>query len=232
MPVSSSIRSPPTFWVRAGEHDSGHHRRSGASRLAGRQGQRQVARQASGIAAGNAGPHYGAPPSDVARTGDAAAWAGLCPGNHESGGKRLSNRTRKGNRWLRRALCEAAWSATRKKSCYLRVFFYRKAGKHGMRKALVATAHRMLLIAFCILRDKTEYRELGDNYFDLLHADRTRNRLVRRLQRLGHEVILTPKAEGSGAEGQPTSAAPPGNLRKRGRPCKCAERGSPCKHLT
>ena len=154
------------------------------------------------------------------------------PGNHESGGKRLSNRTRKGNRWLRRALCEAAWSATRKKSCYLRAFFYRKAGKHGMRKALVATAHRMLLIAFCILRDKTEYRESGDNYFDLLHADRTRNRLVRRLQRLGNEVILTPKAEASGAEAQPTSAAPPGNLRKRGRPCKCAERGSPCKHST
>jgi len=59
---------------------------------------------------------------------------GLCPGNHESGGKRLSHRTRKGNRWLRRAFCQAAWAATRKKNCYLAAFFYRKAGKHGIRK--------------------------------------------------------------------------------------------------
>src|SRR5665213_4308846 len=71
----------------------------------------------------------------------AAAWAGLCPGNHESGGKRLSNRTRKGNRWLRRALCQSAWAATRKNNYYLSAFFYRKAGKHGIRKAIVALAH-------------------------------------------------------------------------------------------
>ena len=120
----------------------------------------------------------------------AASWAGLCPGNHESGGKRLSNRTRKGNRWLRRALCQSAWAATRKKNSYIAAFFYRKAGKHGIRKAIVATAHRLLIIAFCILRDSTEYQELGDNYFDRLHPERTRNRLVRRLQRLGLEVFV------------------------------------------
>jgi transposase len=73
----------------------------------------------------------------------AASWAGLCPGNHESGGKRLSSRTRKGNRWLRRALCQAAWAATRKKNCYPAAFFYRKAGKHGIRKAIVATAQSL-----------------------------------------------------------------------------------------
>jgi transposase len=55
----------------------------------------------------------------------AASWAGLCPGNHESGGKRLSNRTRKGNRWLRRALCQSAWAATRKKNCYLAALAFR-----------------------------------------------------------------------------------------------------------
>ena len=158
--------------------------------------------------------------SVFASPGHAAAWAGLCPGNHESGGKRLSNRTRKGNRWLRRALCQSAWAATRKKSCYLAAFFYRVAGKHGIRKAIVATAHRLLLIAFCILRDGTEYRELGDNYFDRLHPERTRNRLVRRLQRLGLEVILRPKTE----------AQFPPVIRKRGRPCKCVERAIPCKH--
>jgi hypothetical protein len=157
----------------------------------------------------------------------AAAWAGLCPGNHESGGKRLGNRTRKGNRWLRRALCDAAWAATRKKNCYLRAFFYRKAGKQGIRKAIVATAHRLLLIAFCILRDGTQYRELGDNYFDQLHPERTRNRLVRRLERMGLQVSLTPRSE------QPSlSVRPTPQLRKRGRPCKCLERAIPCKHIT
>jgi transposase len=162
----------------------------------------------------------------------AAAWAGLCPGNHESGGKRLSNRTRKGNRWLRRALCQSAWAATRKKNCYLAAFFYRKAGKHGFRKAIVATAHRLLLIAFCILRDRTEYLELGDNYFDRLHPERTRNRLVRRLQRLGLDVILRPLAA---PPVLPHLSAPPPiqpTRKKRGRPCKCADRLIPCKHIS
>ena len=155
----------------------------------------------------------------------AAAWAGLCPGNHESGGKRLSNHTRKGNRWLRRALCQSAWAATRKKNSYLAAFFYRHAGKHGIRKAIVATAHRLLIIAFCILRDKTEYRDLGDNYYDRLHPERTRNRLVRRLQKLGLEVILRPDTKDI-----PAPSPTPGALKKRGRPCKCAARAIPCIH--
>ena len=150
-----------------------------------------------------------------------------CAGNHESGGKRLSNRTRKGNQWLRRALCQAAWAATRKKNSYIAAFFYRKAGKHGMRKAIVATAHKLLIISFCILRDGTEYQELGDNFFDRLHPERTRNRLVRRLQRLGLEVTLQPRSD------TPAALEPPdrSTVRKRGRPCKCTERGIPCKHV-
>lgn len=157
--------------------------------------------------------------------GHAASWAGLCPGNHESAGKRLSNRTRKGNRWLRRALCQAAWAATRKNNCYLAAFFYRKAGKHGIRKAIVALAHRILTIAFCMLRDGTEYREVGGDYFDRLNPERTKARLIRRLQRLGLEVHLQPKLDASAPETTPTVT------RKRGRPCKCAERAIPCKHL-
>jgi transposase len=156
--------------------------------------------------------------------GHAASWAGLCPGNHESGGKRLSNRTRKGNRWLRRALCQAAWAAAHKKNSYLSAFFYRHAGKHGMRKAIVALAHRLLIIAFCILRDGSVYRELGETYFDRLHPEHTRNRLVRRLQRLGLEVSLRPAVIQS--EPGTASTAP----RPRGRPCKCALRGIACKH--
>ena len=72
----------------------------------------------------------------------AASGAGLGPGNHESGGKRLSNRTRKGNRWLRRALCQSAWGASRQKNCYLAAFFYRYSAKQGVRKAIVSLAHR------------------------------------------------------------------------------------------
>lgn len=154
----------------------------------------------------------------------AASWAGLCPGNHESGGKRLSNRTRKGNRWLRRALCQSAWAASRKKNCYLAAFFYRKAAKHGIRKAIMALAHRLLVIAFCVLRDGTEYDEKGGAYFDLINPERTRARLVRRLQRLGLEVLLQPKKD------LPQLPVPPLRAGKKGRPCKCAERLIPCKH--
>ena len=154
----------------------------------------------------------------------AASWAGLCPGNHESGGKRLSNRTRKGNRWLRRALCQSAWAASRKRNCYLAAFFYRKAGKHGIRKAIVALAHRMLVIAFCVLRDGSEYQEVGGDYFDRLNPERTKARLVRRLQRLGLDVFLPPKTA------PPESSPPHVSPRKRGRPCKCFERAIPCKH--
>ena len=114
----------------------------------------------------------------------AASWAGLCPGNRESAGKRLSNRTRKGNRWLRRGLCQSAWAVTHKKDCYLTSFFYRRAGRQGVRKAIVSTAHQILIVAYCILRDGAEYRERGGAFFDLRHPERTRRRLQARLDRL------------------------------------------------
>lgn len=154
----------------------------------------------------------------------AASWAGLCPGNHESGGKRLSNRIRKGNRWLRRALVQSAWGASRKKDCYLSAFFYRHAARQGVRKAIVSLAHRILVIAFCLLRDGTEYQEFGGDFFDQLNPVRTRNRLIRRLQRLGVEVTLTPRPD------LPTLPASPPPRKKRGRPCKCAERLIHCVH--
>lgn len=155
----------------------------------------------------------------------AASWAGLCPGNHQSGGKRLSHRTRKGNRWLRRALVQSAWGASRKKDCYLAAFFYRHAAKHGVRKAIVSLAHRVLVIAFCLLRDGGVYQEFGGNFFDQLNPVRTRNRLIRRLQRLGQEVTLTARPE---LPPPPAPISPP--PRKRGRPCKCAQRLIHCIH--
>jgi len=122
----------------------------------------------------------------------AASWAGVCPGNRESGGKQLSQRTRKGNRWLRRALCQSAWAVSHKKDCYLTAYFYRKASS-GIRQAIVATAHKILIIAYHVLRDGTPYQERGGTYFDQLHPERARNRLLHRLERLGWDVSITPR---------------------------------------
>jgi transposase len=152
----------------------------------------------------------------------AASWAGLVPGSFESAGKRKSSRTRHGNRWLRRALCQSAWAVSHKKDCYLTAHFYRRASRHGVKKAIVATAHQLLIIAFHVLRDGTGYRELGGEFFDRLNPARTTRRLSERLERLGYEVILKPRT----AAPVPAPAPP----RPRGRPCKCAERGITCKH--
>lgn len=179
----------------------------------------------------------------------AASWAGLCPGNKESGGKRLSGRTRKGNRWLRRGLCQAAWGASRKKDCFLNAFFQRHKAKHGAQKAVIATAHRLLLIAYCILRDGTTYQERGGDFYDQLNAARTRQRLIERLRRLGVPVTISSPvpAVPSTATSQALEPAPPaqalasspGNQppasvpaiqRKRGRPCQCAARQIACIH--
>jgi transposase len=151
----------------------------------------------------------------------AASWAGLCPSNRESAGKRLSARTRKGNRWLRRALCQSAWAVTRKKDCYLTAHFYRRAAQHGTKKAIVATAHQLLIIAYHLLQDQTVYRELGGNFYDRLHPQRTQNRLIRRLESLGLQVVVRPYSP---------DPEPPTTARPRGRPCKCAERAIVCKH--
>lgn len=150
----------------------------------------------------------------------AASWAGLVPGSFESAGKRKSSRTRHGNRWLRRALCQSAWAVAHKKDCYLTAHFYRRASRQGAKKAIVATAHQILIIAFHILRDGTIYRERGGDAFDRMNPARTTKRLSQRLERLGYEVILKPRAE------LPEPPLP----HRRGRRCKCAERGIDCKH--
>lgn len=155
----------------------------------------------------------------------AASWAGLCPGNTESAGKRFSGRTRKGDRYLRRILVQNAWAVARKKECFLTAVFYRTAQRRGMKKAAVAVAHRILIIAYHIIRDGGEYREYGGDYFDRQHPQRTAERLTRRLERIGYEVVLKPSA--APAEPPPTPAIP---RDARGRPCKCAQRGVPCKH--
>lgn len=125
--------------------------------------------------------------------GHAASWAGLCPGNFESAGKRLSGKTRKGSAFLRRCLANAAWAVSTKKSSYLSALFRRIAARRGNKRAILAVAHAMLVIAYYLLKRKEEYKELGVNYFDQLNAEGLRRSLVRRLERLGHQVILQPR---------------------------------------
>lgn len=119
-----------------------------------------------------------------------ASWAGLCPGNAESAGKRFSGRTRKGDRYVRRILVQCAWAATRADDCFLAALFRRIAARRGPKKAAVAVAHRILVIVWSMLRHGTEYRELGGNHFDERHPLRTAKRLTRRLEKIGFLVSV------------------------------------------
>ena len=127
-----------------------------------------------------------------------ASWAGMCPGNHESAGRRKSGKTRKGSKWLRQALIESASSAAKTRDTYLSAQYRRLAARRGRNKATVALGHTILMIAYYILRDGTTYHELGPNYFDELKPDQVRRRMVRRLEALGYQVTLE-KSEAASA---------------------------------
>jgi len=119
-----------------------------------------------------------------------ASWAGLCPGNKATGGKRLSGRTRKGNTYLRSALVQAAWGAGMKKNCYLSSQFFRLTKRLGRKKALVAVAHSLLVIIFHVLQSDQTYTELGGDYFDRHHVEQQRQYYLRRLHLLGLKVTV------------------------------------------
>ena len=121
-----------------------------------------------------------------------ASWAGVSPGSCESAGKQMSGRTKKGNKYLRRVLTQAAWAVSHCKEGYLRAFFYRVKARRGWGRAIFAVAHKILVIAYCILKSGTPYQDLGGNYFDQLHPERVAQRLVQRLQQLGLDVVVTP----------------------------------------
>jgi len=121
-----------------------------------------------------------------------ASWAGLSPGSCESAGKQLSTRTKKGNKYLRRVLCQAAWAASHCKEGYLQAFFYRVKARRGWGRAIFAVAHKILVIGYCVLKTGIPYQELGGDYFDRLNPARTARRLVHRLERLGLTVTLAP----------------------------------------
>jgi transposase len=119
-----------------------------------------------------------------------ASWAALCPGNHESAGKRKSGRTRDGNKWLRRSLCQAAWAVTRKKDCYLSAQFKRLAARRGVKRAVMAVAHTMLIIGYHMLKTGRGYQELGGDYLERINKDQLQRYYTKRLQRLGLKVTV------------------------------------------
>jgi transposase len=127
--------------------------------------------------------------------GHLASWAGRCPGNNLSGGKRRSGKPTKGNRWLGEVLTECAWAAARSRDTYLAAQFWRLARRIGKKKAAVAVGHSILVIAWHLLEGDCDYQDLGGDWFTR-HSDTDRHKthLVKQLQALGYSVTLQPAA--------------------------------------
>jgi hypothetical protein len=121
-----------------------------------------------------------------------ASWAGLCPGNKQSGGKRMSEAITPGNPWLRAVLGEVVWSIAHTRDNYLVAQYQRLRKRRGVPKAVVAVAHSVLVVIYHMLRDHRPYADLGADYFDRLDAARLEHHHVRRLEQLGYTVTLTP----------------------------------------
>ena len=119
-----------------------------------------------------------------------ASWAGMCPGNNSSAGKRYSGKTRKGSPWLRVLLIQAAHAAGRTQGTYLASQYRRLAARRGSKRAAVAVGHTILVMVYHLLRDGTEYEDLGASYFDERDRVAVERRLVRRLEQLGYRVSL------------------------------------------
>ena len=126
--------------------------------------------------------------------GHLISWAGLCPRNDESAGKRRSNRLRKGAPWLKTTLVQCAWAAVRKKGSYLQAQFLRLKARRGPKKAIMAVAASILTAIYHMLKDGTLYQDLGSNHFQNRSKGQQTKRLAKRLADLGYKVALTPLA--------------------------------------
>jgi transposase len=132
---------------------------------------------------------------DLAPFADAehlAAWAGMCPGNNTSAGKRKSGKTRKGSPWLRRALTEAAHGAAHTKNKYFQALYRRLAARRGKQRAAIAVGHSLLTTGYYLITRHTTYQDLGGNYFDERDREGVKRRAVQRLEKLGYTVQLVP----------------------------------------
>ena len=122
-----------------------------------------------------------------------AAWAGLCPGNNQSAGKRRSGRMREGNRWLKGTLNQCAWAASRKKDSYFAAQHRRIASRRGARRATMAVAHTQLCVCWELLAHGQCYQDLGRDYFDRRNEHRITHQLIKRLENLGYAVTIEKK---------------------------------------
>jgi hypothetical protein len=129
--------------------------------------------------------------------GHLISWAGLCPRNDESAGKRRSTRLRKGAPWLKTTLVQCAWAASHKKHSYLQAQFQRLRHRRGPKKAICAVAASILTAVYHMLRDGTFYQDLGSTHFDPATAETRANRLVRQIARLSFACALTPPTQES-----------------------------------
>jgi transposase len=130
--------------------------------------------------------------SRFATPGHLLSWACLCPRNDESAGKRRSTKLRRGGKWLKTTLVQAAWSAVKVKGSYLQAQFHRLRARRGAKKAIIGVAASMLTAAWHMLRNGTEWHDLGAAHFDRNDAAKTAARLIRRLQQIGYSVNAAP----------------------------------------
>jgi transposase len=136
----------------------------------------------------------GADMSRFPTPGHLASWAGVCPGNNVTGGKRHSGKTNKGDLWLGETLNQCAWAASHTRDTYLAAQFWRLARRIGKKKAAVAVGHSILVIAWQLMTNGCAYEDLGGDYFVTRDADRARQRAINQLQNLGYHVSLEPAA--------------------------------------
>jgi transposase len=120
------------------------------------------------------------------------SWAGICPGNNQSGGKRRSSHIRPGNRSLRAAIVEAANAAGRKKDCYLSTLYRRLALRRGRKRALIALARTILQSCYYMIQRGSNYQDLGADYFDRRDPKGLAARLAKRIEKLGFTVAIQP----------------------------------------
>jgi transposase len=136
--------------------------------------------------------------TDISRfptAGHLLAWAGMCPGQNESAGKRKSSRLRKGSPWLKTLMVQCGWAASRKKDSYYKAQFNRLRGRHGAKKAICAVAASMLTAIYHMLKDGTEHHDLGADHFDRRSTEIKARRLAAQIKKLGFEVEIRPLPE-------------------------------------